>query len=78
MNRVFKQDYVHIPAEPILPYLKAPTLFHPINLVKQWLLKGLWGINRKQGEQFPTACFLGFCFLERWTKNGCSECCRNT
>ncbi|MBQ3054914.1 MAG: ChbG/HpnK family deacetylase [Oscillospiraceae bacterium] len=57
-----RPDYIRIPAEPILPYLKAPTAFHPINLVKQWLLKGLWGINRKRGEQFPTACFFGILF----------------
>jgi len=54
-------DYVRIPAEPILPYLKAPTGFPPVNLLKQWLLKGLWAMRRKR-EVFPTARFFGILF----------------
>lgn len=37
--------YIRIPAEPVLPYLKKPSLFltySPVNIIKQWLLKFLW------------------------------------
>ena len=41
-------DYLRIPAEPILPYIKTPSLYFTysaVNIVKQLLLKLLWGIN---------------------------------
>lgn len=56
--------YMRIPAEPILPYLLTPSLYFtysPVNLVKQWLLKFLWLINKKMLKDFPvpTAEFFG-------------------
>ena len=42
--------YLRIPAEPILPYIKTPSLYftyNPVNMVKQWLLKYLWLIDKK-------------------------------
>ena len=41
-------QYMRIPAEPILPYIKTPSLYFtykPINIIKQWLLKFLWMMN---------------------------------
>ena len=40
-------EYMRIPAEPVLPFIKTPSLYFtysPINLIKQWLLKFLWVI----------------------------------
>lgn len=59
--------YMRIPAEPILPYIKTPSLYftyRPINIIKQWLLKFLWLINKKQAKKYniPTADFLGILF----------------
>ena len=59
--------YLRIPAEPILPYIQTPSLYFtysPINIVKQWLLKFLWLINKSQATKFsiPTAYFLGILF----------------
>lgn len=52
--RVLKDEninlgYLRIPAEPIMPYIKTPSLYFTysaVNIVKQWLLKFLWGINK--------------------------------
>ena len=59
--------YMRIPAEPLLPYLKTPSLYFtysPINIIKQWLLKFLWGINKSQAKKFniPTSHFFGILF----------------
>ena len=59
--------YIRIPAEPILPYIKVPSLYftyRPINLIKQWLLKFLWLINRKHTnkQNIPTSHFFGILF----------------
>ena len=59
--------YMRIPAEPLLPYLKMPSLYltySPINLLKQWLLNFLWLLNRKQAAKYhiPTAYFMGILF----------------
>ena len=43
-------EYIRIPNEPILPYIKSPSLYFkisPVGLVKQWLLKFLNFVNRK-------------------------------
>lgn len=60
-------EYMRIPAEPLLPYIKTPSLYFtysPINIVKQWLLKFLWVINKKQTKKhkIPTSLFLGILF----------------
>lgn len=59
--------YIRIPSEPILPYIKTPSLYFtysPINIIKQWLLKFLWLINKRLpgSSTFHTAYFLGILF----------------
>ena len=60
-------DYIRIPSEPIMPYIKAPSLYFSysaVNLIKQWLLKCLWIINKKKTKKqnIPTAYFCGILF----------------
>ena len=61
-----KLTYMRIPAEPITPYLKTPSLYFtysPVNIIKQWLLKFLWMINKRHAkEPLPTALFCGILF----------------
>lgn len=62
-----RAEYLRIPAEPILPFLAKPSLYltyTPINLIKQWLLKLLWLVNKKELKKFPvpTAYFFGILF----------------
>ena len=57
-------DYMRIPAEPLLPYIKTPSLYFtykPINIIKQWLLKSLWLINKSQARKYniPASYFFG-------------------
>lgn len=59
--------YMRVPAEPIMPYIKTPSLYFtykPINIVKQWLLKFLWLINKRQArkQNIPTSHFFGILF----------------
>ena len=70
--RVLKENqipvrYLRFPAEPLMPYLKAPTLYltyAPAGLVKQWLLKFLGLYNRKAllKSKIPSAYFMGVLF----------------
>ena len=58
---------MRIPTEPLLPYLRTPSLYFTysaVNIVKQWLLKALWLIDKKWTKQYkiPTAYFLGILF----------------
>ena len=60
-------SYLRIPAEPLLPYLTTPSLyltFRGANVVKQWLLKALWLIDKPmlKGVPIPTADFFGVLF----------------
>jgi len=60
-------EYIRIPAEPVFPYLMTPSLYftyHPVNLVKQWLLKLLGLLNRKEFRKsgMKTAYFMGVLF----------------
>lgn len=62
--------YLRIPAEPIFPFVMTPTLYFtysPVNLIKQWLLKLFWLIDKKQYKKhpFPTAYFFGILFSGR-------------
>jgi len=59
--------YMRIPAEPLSPFIKALPLYFtysPVNIIKQWLLKFLWLINKKQAKKYkiPTAYFFGILF----------------
>jgi hypothetical protein len=60
-------EYIRIPAEPLLPFITTPSLYFtysPINLIKQWLLKFLWLINKNELKRYPipTAYFFGILF----------------
>ena len=57
-------EYMRIPAEPILPYIKTPSLYFtykPVNIIKQWLLNFLWLINKSGAKKYnvPTSYFFG-------------------
>ena len=59
--------YLRIPAEPVLPFVKTPSLYFsysPVNLVKQWLLKFLWLFNKSAAKKqgIPQAVFFGILF----------------
>ena len=59
--------HMRIPAEPIMPYLKTPSLYFtykPINIIKQWLLKFLWMLNKNKAKKYkiPTSLFFGVLF----------------
>ena len=57
-------EYMRIPIEPLLPYIKTPSLYFTyskINIIKQWLINFLWMINKKQTKKhkIPTLYFFG-------------------
>ncbi len=59
--------YLRFPAEPLLPYLRTPSLYltyAPAGLVKQWLLKFLGMLNYKAllQSKIPSAYFMGVLF----------------
>lgn len=59
--------YMRIPSEPLSPFIKAPLLYFtysPVNIIKQWLLKILWLINKKHAikHKIPTSYFFGILF----------------
>ena len=58
---------MRIPREPLLPYIKTPSLYFtysPINIIKQWLLNFLWLVNKNQAKKYsiPTSYFFGILF----------------
>ena len=64
---------MRIPAEPMLPYIKTPSLYFTysaINIIKQWLLKFLWLINKNQSKKYkiPTSYFFGILFSGKMDK----------
>ena len=67
-------EYIRIPAEPILPFIKSPSLyltFSPVGLVKQWLLKFLNLVNRREFKKanIKSAAFMGILFSGRLTED---------
>ena len=57
-------SYLRIPAEPIGPFLREPSLYHtyqPVNIVKNAVLNFLWLFNRSAFRKtgIPTALFCG-------------------
>ena len=57
-------SYLRIPAEPIGPFLREPSLYHtyqPVNMVKNAVLNFLWLFNRSAFRKsgIPTAIFCG-------------------
>ncbi len=83
LMRVLKDEriapqYIRIPAEPLLPYIKTPSLYFtysPVNLVKQWLLKILWAIDKRyiDEDNFPAAYFFGVLFSGNMDENRVSK-----
>ncbi len=70
--------HMRVPAEPLLPFIKKPSIYctySVVNLIKQWLLKFLWLINRPQAkkQKIPTAIFLGILFSGRMDDKRVSE-----
>jgi len=60
-------EYMRIPKEPLLPYIKTPSIYFTysaVNIIKQWLLNFLWLINKKQANKYkiPTSYFMGILF----------------
>ena len=60
-------EYIRIPAEPIIPYIKSPSLyfsFSIVGIIKQWLLKFLNLVNRRElrKSNFNSTKFLGILF----------------
>ncbi len=59
--------YLRIPSEPVLPYIKEPSLYltySPVNIIKQWLLRFFWMIDKREYRKvnIPTAYFFGILF----------------
>jgi predicted glycoside hydrolase/deacetylase ChbG (UPF0249 family) len=66
-------EYIRIPAEPILPYLKTPSLYFTydlVNVIKQWLLNFLWLFNKRlvKNKKLPSAYFFGILFSGKMDK----------
>jgi predicted glycoside hydrolase/deacetylase ChbG (UPF0249 family) len=60
-------EHIRIPAEPIMPYIKTPSLYFTyrgINIVKQWLIKFLWLFSKNHLRKYaiPTSHFFGVLF----------------
>ena len=60
-------EYLRIPAEPLMPFIQTPSLYFtykPVNIIKQWLLKYLWLINKSVANKYniPTSYFFGILF----------------
>lgn len=72
LMRVIKEEgikvsYLRIPDEPILPYVFTPSLYfeyHPVGLIKQWLLKIFAFIDRRElkKSEIQSAYFMGIMF----------------
>ena len=72
LMRVIKDEdvdvgYLRIPAEPVMPYIFTPSLYYSYSLVgiaKQWLLKFLNFINRKEFKKsnIKSAAVMGILF----------------
>ena len=72
LMRVIKDNgydvkYIRIPSEPVLPYIKEPSLYKTyslINIVKQFLLKFFGFINRRalKRSNINSALFMGILF----------------
>ena len=79
LMRIIKEEnisveYIRIPAEPILPFIKSTSLyltFSPVGLVKQWLLKFLNFVNQKELKKanIKSAAFMGILFSGRLTED---------
>lgn len=60
-------EYMRIPVEPLLPYMKTPSLYityDVVNVIKQWVLRFLWIFNKKLSEKhgIQASYFMGILF----------------
>lgn len=67
-------EFLRIPAEPLLPFAQAPSVWlktPPINWVKHWLLNYLWRQDRAQFPEYPkrSAVFCGINFSGHMTRD---------
>ncbi|MBO5453236.1 MAG: ChbG/HpnK family deacetylase [Clostridia bacterium] len=67
-------EYIRIPSEPLVPFIKKPSLYftyNMVNIIKQWLLKLLWLCNQKyvKKNKIPTANFFGILFSGKMDEN---------
>ena len=79
LMRIIKEEnisveYIRLPAEPILPFIKSPSLYlmvSPVGLIKQWLLKFLNFVNQKELKKanIKSAAFMGILFSGRLTED---------
>lgn len=70
--------YLRIPAEPLMPFIKKPSLYFTygaVNIIKQWLLNFLWMFNKKSAEEvkIPAAYFFGILFSGRMDEKRVSK-----
>ncbi|MBE7054625.1 MAG: ChbG/HpnK family deacetylase [Ruminococcaceae bacterium] len=71
-------EYMRIPTESILPYVKTPSLYFShsaVNIIKQWLLNFLWLLDKKRAEKYniPTSYFFGILFSGRMDEKRISK-----
>lgn len=62
-----KPEYIRFPSEPVLPYIKRPSLYRtykPVNITKQFTLKflGLFSKTKLKSSGINTALFMGIMF----------------
>lgn len=60
-------EYMRIPTEPILPYVKTPSLYFSysaVNIIKQWVLKFLGMLNKRRMTKYgiEESYFMGIIF----------------
>ena len=60
-------EHMRISAEPLLPYLRTPSLYFTysaINIIKQWLLKFLWQIDKRyvNEDEIHKSYYMGILF----------------
>lgn len=73
-----KVRHIRIPAERLLPFIKKPSLYFTysaVNIIKQWLLKFLWQLNKPlaKKQKSPTSYFIGILFSGRMDDKRVSE-----
>ena len=65
-------EYLRIPAEPVVPYLLAPSTCKIKGMIKQWLLNFLYLVNRKKLREsnINHSYFMGVMLSGRVTEDG--------
>lgn len=73
-DKGYDVKYIRFPSEPVLPYIKTPSLYKTyslINIIKQQLLKFFGLINRRalKASNIGTALFMGILFSGNMDEN---------